>query len=97
MVRRRGLADIFTCCVVGLSGFAGALEAIYPKYRVQRCIVHQLRNSRKCVNWKDRRAIAADLKTIYTANAIESLNSSFRKKIIRDRNNQNILALANLL
>jgi putative transposase len=66
-LKNRGLADIFICCVDGLSGFAQALESVCPKCRVQRCIVHQLRNSLKYVNWKDRQAIAADLKTIYSA------------------------------
>jgi putative transposase len=66
-LKNRGLLDIFICCVDGLSGFAPALEAVFPKTRVQRCIVHQLRNSLKYVNWKERSKIAADLKTIYTA------------------------------
>jgi putative transposase len=66
-LKNRGLTDIFICCVDGLSGFAQALEAVFPKTRVQRCIVHQLRNSLKYVNWKERQQIAADLKTIYTA------------------------------
>jgi putative transposase len=66
-LKNRGLTDIFICCVDGLSGIAPALEAIYPKCRVQRCIVHQIRNSLKYVNWKQRKQIAADLKTIYTA------------------------------
>jgi len=66
-LKNRGLQDIFICCVDGLSGFAPALEAVFPKCRVQRCIVHQLRNSLKYVNWKDRKRIAADLKTIYAA------------------------------
>lgn len=66
-LKNRGLTDIFICCVDGLSGFAPALEAVFPKCRVQRCIVHQLRNSLKYVNWKDRKQIAGDLKTIYSA------------------------------
>lgn len=66
-LKNRGLQDIFICCVDGLSGFGPALEAVYPQCRVQRCIVHQLRNSLKYVNWKERKAIAADLKTIYSA------------------------------
>ena len=66
-LKNRGLHDIFICCVDGLSGFAQALEAVYPQTRVQRCIVHQLRNSLKFVNWKERKQIAADLKTIYSA------------------------------
>lgn len=66
-LKNRGLNDIFICCVDGLSGFPQALEAVYPQCRVQRCIVHQLRNSLKFVNWKERKQIAADLKTIYAA------------------------------
>lgn len=66
-LKNRGLSDIFICCVDGLSGFPEALEAVFPRCRVQRCIVHQLRNSLKFVNWKDRKTIAADLKAIYTA------------------------------
>jgi putative transposase len=66
-LKNRGLEDIVICCVDGLSGFAEALEAIYPKTRVQRCIVHQLRNSLKFVSWKERKRLAAELKAIYSA------------------------------
>jgi putative transposase len=66
-LKNRGLADIFICCVDGLSGFGPALESVYPKCRIQRCIVHQLRNSLRFVGWKERKAVAAALRTIYTA------------------------------
>ena len=33
----------------------------------KRCIVHRIRNSLKYVFWKDRKAVAKDLKAIYTA------------------------------
>ncbi|RYD50035.1 MAG: IS256 family transposase [Verrucomicrobiaceae bacterium] len=66
-LKNRGLQDILICCVDGLGGFGPALEAVYPKCRVQRCIVHQLRNSLKFVNWKERKAVAASLRGIYTA------------------------------
>jgi putative transposase len=75
-LKNRGLNDIFICCVDGLSGFAQALEAVYPKCRVQRCIVHQLRNSLRYVNWKDRKRISADLKTIYTAPTEEAARTA---------------------
>lgn len=81
-LKNRGLHDIFICCVDGLSGFPEALESVFPKCRVQRCIVHQLRNSLKFVNWKDRKQIAADLKTIYSAPteaAARSALEAFRK------------------
>lgn len=41
--------------------------ALYPQTRVQLCIVHQVRNSLKYVSWKDRKAVAASLRSIYTA------------------------------
>jgi len=66
-LRNRGLNDIFICCVDGLSGFGPALEAVYPNCRIQRCIVHQLRNSLRFVGWKERKAVASQLRRIYTA------------------------------
>lgn len=40
---------------------------MFPKTEYQRCIVHQVRNTLKYVPDKDRKAFAADLKTIYQA------------------------------
>jgi len=53
--------------VDGLSGFPEAIEAVYPKTKVQLCILHLVRNSLAYVSWKDRKAVAADLKAIYRA------------------------------
>ncbi len=64
---RRGLKDIFIACVDGLTGFADAIEAVFPKTQVQLCIVHMVRNSLRYVSYKDRKAVAADLKLIYTS------------------------------
>ena len=66
-LKHRGLNDIFIACVDGLTGFAEALEAAYPNTQVQRCIVHQVRNSVRYVAWKDRKAVCQDLRRIYTA------------------------------
>lgn len=66
-LQNRGLSDIFICCVDGLSGFGDALETVFPKTRIQRCVVHLIRNSLKFVSWKERKAVAADLKLIYRA------------------------------
>lgn len=66
-LQARGVKDIFIACVDGLTGFGEAINAIYPRTLVQRCLVHQVRNSMKYVNYKDRKAFAADLKTIYAA------------------------------
>ena len=66
-LKNRGLEDIFIVCVDGLSGFPEAIQAAYPKARVQLCIVHLVRAALKYVNDADSRAVIADLKKIYQA------------------------------
>lgn len=66
-LQNRGLKDIFIACVDGLTGFADAIEAIFPKTTVQLCIVHMVRNSLSYVSYKDRKTVAADLRLIYTS------------------------------
>jgi len=66
-LRNRGIEDCFIACVDGLKGLPEAIETVYPQTRVQLCLVHQVRNSLKYVSWKDRKAVAASLRSIYTA------------------------------
>jgi len=66
-LKNRGVDDILIACVDGLTGFAGAIEAVYPKTEIQRCIIHQIRNSTKYVSYKDIKALMADLKKVYGA------------------------------
>lgn len=66
-MRNRGLKDILIACVDGLKGFPQAIESVYPQAKVQLCIVHLVRASLNYVNWKDRKAVVADLKPIYRA------------------------------
>ena len=66
-LQNRGVRDIFIACVDGLTGFPEAIEAVFPKTRVQLCIVHLVRNSLSYVSYKDRKALASDLKKVYGA------------------------------
>ncbi|MBS6172536.1 MAG: IS256 family transposase [Clostridiales bacterium] len=66
-LKNRGVKDILIICADGLSGIKEAIAAAFPKTEYQRCIVHQVRNTLKYVPDKDRKAFAADLKTIYHA------------------------------
>ena len=66
-LHNRGVKDIFIACVDGLTGFPEAIEAVFPQTRVQLCIVHLLRNSLSYVSYKDRKAVATDLKLVYAA------------------------------
>jgi len=70
-LKNRGVEDFFIICVDGLSGFPDAIETVYPKAQIQRCIVHMIRHSLKFVSWKQRKEVVADLKEIYQANTAE--------------------------
>lgn len=66
-LKHRGVDDVLVCCVDGLTGFPEAIGAVYPHAWVQTCVVHQIRSSVRYVSYKDRKAVCADLKKIYTA------------------------------
>src|SRR5512136_35691 len=66
-LRNRGVEDILVAVVDGLKGFPEAILAVFPDAAVQTCIVHLLRNSLDFVSYKDRKTVAAELKTIYRA------------------------------
>jgi putative transposase len=66
-IKNRGVNDVFIAVVDGLKGFPDAITAVFPDTHVQTCIVHMIRGSLRFVGWKERKAVAADLKAIYTA------------------------------
>lgn len=66
-LKNRGVKDVLIACIDGLKGFPQAVEAVFPEARVQLCIVHLVRASLNYVNWKERKQVAADLKSIYRA------------------------------
>jgi putative transposase len=63
----RGVQDILICCVDNLKGFNEAIAACFPQAEIQKCIVHQIRNSVRYVSYKDVKKVLADLKPVYTA------------------------------
>ncbi len=75
-LKNRGLKDILIACCDGLTGFPEAIEAVYPQTQVQLCIVHLMRNCLNYVPWKDKKAVAADLKPIYHAATIEEAETA---------------------
>jgi transposase-like protein len=71
-LKQRGVEDILIACIDGLKGFPEAIQAMFPKTRVQLCIVHrratpQIRTSLRYVSEKDKRTVAQDLKPVYKA------------------------------
>lgn len=70
-LKNRGLNDVFILCADGLKGLPEAVEATFPKTIFQTCIVHMVRNALNYVPYTDKKAVAADLKKIYSANTLE--------------------------
>lgn len=66
-LKLRGIKDIFISCIDNLSGFAQAIEDVFPDTDVQLCLVHQMRNSMKYISDKDLKPMVKDLKMIYKA------------------------------
>ncbi|WP_144266498.1 IS256 family transposase [Paenibacillus curdlanolyticus] len=66
-LKNRGVQDILITCVDNLTGFSQAISACYPQTEIQKCIIHQIRNSTRYVSYKDLKKVTADLKPIYKA------------------------------
>lgn len=86
-LKNRGLKDIFIACIDGLKGFPDAIKTVYPDAKIQLCIVHMVRNSLKYVVFKDKKEVAADIKSIYNSptlaqaeKALEEFSEKWDKK-----------------
>lgn len=71
-LKNRGVEDVLIFSTDNLPGFSQAITAVYPKAEIQKCIIHQIRNSTRYVNYKDIRELMKDLKTVYKANTEET-------------------------
>src|SRR3712207_6983075 len=68
---------LFRSCCDGLTGLPDAITSVFPGTVVQTCVVHVIRNAMRFVSYQDRKKIAADMRTIYTADRKSTrLNSS---------------------
>lgn len=66
-LKNRGVEDVLIFSVDGLTGLKEAIQTAFPKSEIQRCVIHQLRNSFKYVSYKDIKQFAQDFKGVYTA------------------------------
>ena len=78
-LKNRGLKDIFVACVDGLKGFPDAIQTVFPQTQVQLCLVHLVRNALRYVSFKDRKAVAGDLKLIYRAATLDEAESALEE------------------
>jgi putative transposase len=66
-LRNRGVRDVLIACCDGLEGLPAAIETVWPHTVVQTCVVHLIRAALRYVSYGDRKALAAAIRTIYTA------------------------------
>ena len=78
-LKNRGVKDIFVICADGLTGMKEAVNTAFPQTELQRCIVHQVRNTLKYVGEKNKKEFANDLKTIYHAVSEEEAQRQLKR------------------
>lgn len=66
-LENRGVNDILIISTDNLPGFSEAIKSVYPKTEIQKCIIHQIRNSTKYLSYRDRKEFCNDLKSVYKA------------------------------
>ncbi len=70
-LKSRGVEDILVICTDNLKGFSQQIQEVFPSSVVQKCVVHQVRNSLKYVDETDRKAVAKSLRKIYISSTEE--------------------------
>jgi transposase-like protein len=75
-LKTRGCRDILIAVTDGLKGMSEALAAVFPETTLQTCIVHLIRQSLDFANWKERKLMAAALRTIYGAPTAEAAGAA---------------------
>ena len=70
-LKSRGVKDILIFSVDGVAGIGKTIKGVYPQAEIQRCVVHQIRNSLKFVSWKDKKVVSTGLRKVYGASTLE--------------------------
>lgn len=76
-LKKRGVKDVLVMCTDNLKGFSEVIADTFESTIVQKCIVHQVRNSMKYVDDKDRRKVASSLRKVYTTISREEAQAAF--------------------
>ena len=83
----RGVEDMLVICTDKLKRFSQAIESIYPSSEVQKCIVHQIRNTLCYTASKDQKEMVRKMKKVYKAYTkdlaelgLEELNNKWENK-----------------
>lgn len=75
-LRNRGVQDILIISVDNLKGFSEAIKSTFPLTEIQKCIVHQIRNSTRYISYKELKEFTSDLKKVYNAITLEQAENN---------------------
>ena len=78
-LKRRGVEDVLVVCTDDLTGLSEVITDVFPKAFVQKCIVHQVRNSVKYLDHQDSKAVRKALRAVYTAATEEMARRAFEQ------------------
>lgn len=74
-LKERGLEKVNLFCTDGLKGFTNLVEELFSEPKIQRCLIHVMRNICSKVKVKERNEIMKDFKKVYQQdNAISAQN-----------------------
>lgn len=90
----RGVTDILIACCDGLTGLPEAIEATFPHTTVQTCVVHLIRASLRFVSYRDRKALTAKLKDVYTAATVDAAETALLELADSELGRRNPAAIA---
>jgi len=77
-IKSRGVKDVLVMCTDNLNGFSEAIQDTFPYTIIQKCIVHQVRNSLRYIDDSDRKEVVKDLRKIYTSVTEEQAKSALK-------------------
>ena len=78
-IKQRGVKEILFISIDGVSGLEEGIRSIYPNAKVQRCIVHLIRNSLKYVPSKDYKKYTSNLKRVYGSPSLKAAEKEFEQ------------------
>ncbi|MGM8214848.1 IS256 family transposase [Bacillaceae bacterium W0354] len=78
-LKKRGLKFVDVGIFDGLSGLEESFKTVFPLAKVQRCVVHKMRNLLNKVRKKDQSEIAHDFKAIYNAENRSQAKIAFKQ------------------
>lgn len=78
-IKDRGVEKVSLFCTDGLSGMEEAINDLFPRSNIQRCMVHIQRNIKSKCRVKDQSDIMSDFKTVYKADDKEEAQAKFNE------------------